>query len=278
MVETKSEDEAIRYRRMEREWQNSIGYALLDKPYDQPGSAVVFECWCDRLISELEAQPYGVLIEIGCGKGHFLERVRSASAAAPRMLVGLDLSRAVHSLPEKGLVGVQADGERLPFRDASATSVVFDGALHHCIDYAGALREAVRVLAPGGLLVLFEPVSSRFSQLMHKLLDPIVERAGEYESPIDVHYKSAFRQETVRRVLEEQGLELRESRSDFLAYPFTGCYAGSIFARNARVMRWLLAAEEWLARVPLLREFGALLAWRFTIVAVKPAARGAGEP
>ena len=40
-----------------------------------------------------------------------------------------------------------------------------------------------------------------------------------YESPIDIRYKDAFRQEVVTRVLGQLGLRVRESNSDFLAYP-----------------------------------------------------------
>ena len=90
-----------RYRRMEREWQDSVGYALLDKPYERPGSAAVFERQFDRLISLLDGAANGVVIEIGCGKGHFLERL-STSRVAPRTLVGLDLSRAVPQLAREG--------------------------------------------------------------------------------------------------------------------------------------------------------------------------------
>src|SRR5262249_36606797 len=156
-------------------------------------------------------------IEIGCGKGYFLQRARAALRLPSNKLVGLDLSRAVFSLPTSGLPGIQGDGEFLPFLDGVASYVIYDGSLHHCIDYPGALREAVRVLAPGGTLILFEPVTSWFSQLMHRVLDPIVFRqSAVYESPIDIHYKHAFRSDVIRRELERLGLSVRENRSDFL--------------------------------------------------------------
>src|SRR6185503_20227648 len=87
-------EEAEHYRRLERDWQDHVGYALLDKPYERRGSAAVFERQFDRLIELLDGPADGVVIEVGCGKGHFLQRVRT-SGAAPRTLVGLDLSRAV---------------------------------------------------------------------------------------------------------------------------------------------------------------------------------------
>ena len=266
-----SDGEAEHYRRLEREWQNDVGYALLDKPYEMPGSAAVFNRQMDRIIALLDLDEPAVVVEIGCGKGHLLRRLRDARRSAPLTLVGLDISRAVHSLPAEGLEGVQAQGEHLPFSDGCADYIIYDGSLHHCIDYSQALRDALRVLAPDGSLILFEPVSSRFSQLMHRLLDPIVfKKSVVYESPIDIHYKAYFSLDAIKRELRDHGLELRESKSDFLAYPFTGCYAGSPFARSARLLPMLIAIEDLLDKIPLLRGLVKVFAWRFTLVATKP--------
>jgi NDP-sugar pyrophosphorylase family protein/ubiquinone/menaquinone biosynthesis C-methylase UbiE len=270
-ADTGTRDEAARYRALERAWQDDVGFQLLDKPYESPGSAAVFDWQLDRLIALIDGRYAGVVVEIGCGRGHLLSRVRAVRGATPRTLVGMDLSKAVFNLPARGLDGVQGDGEFLPFRDASADCVIFDGSLHHCIDYASALREATRVLTPGGSLIIFEPVVSRFSQLVHRLLDPIIFRScSVYESPIDIRYKSAFRQEVVARVLRQQGMQVRDSRSDFLAYPFTGCYAGSLFGRSERFMRFLIALEAALATIPVLGRVARSFAWRFTIVATRP--------
>lgn len=262
-------DEAAHYRRLERAWQDEVGCALLDRAYDVPGSAAVFHRQWDRLLAGLARVPPGPMVEVGCGKGHFLRHARDCLGSA-RTLIGIDISRAVYSLPPARLLGVQADGEALPFRDGCVAGVVYDGALHHLIDYRRALREAVRVLAPGGVLVIFEPVSSRFTQLAHRLLDPLVFRAVVYESPIDIRYKANFDQVALRAVLHQLGLQWHEERSDFLAYPFTGCYASSPFARSVRGMRALMAIEEWIAALPLLGSLARVFSWRFTIVARRP--------
>jgi SAM-dependent methyltransferase len=264
--------EAEHYRKLERQWQDDVGCALLDKPYEAEGSAAVFDRQSDRLIALLDPKRVGVVIEIGCGKGHLLRRLRDRIGRANGLIVGIDISRAVHSLPGQGLAGVQADGECLPFRDGCATYVIYDGALHHLIDYSGALCEAERVLAPGGSLLIFEPVTSLFSRLVHRLLDPIVfRRSVVYESPIDIHYKSSFRQDVIRLTLVGCKLRIEERRSDFLAYPFTGCYASSAFARRKWFMRLLISIERCVESIPLLRSVANLFAWRFIIVATKEA-------
>lgn len=262
---------AEEHRRQEREWQDTVGYALLDRPHDTPGAAAVFDGQFDRIAALLRSAPAGPLIEVGCGRGHLLRRLREKTWFAGRCLVGLDLSRAVFALPGHDLAGVEGDGETLPFRDRSVAALVYDGALHHLIDYPQALREAARVLVPGGVLVLFEPVSSAFSQFVHRVLDPLVFRKTVYESPIDQLYKARFREEAIVEVLREHFHIRSHTRSDFLAYPLTGCYAGSVFGRRLALMRRVMALEDAAWKVPALRRVARALAWRFTIVAVKPA-------
>jgi ubiquinone/menaquinone biosynthesis C-methylase UbiE len=215
-----------------------------------------------------------VLIEIGCGKGHFLRRIRQISSVR-RSLVGIDVSRAIYSLPPHELMGVQADGEFLPFRSGCAQCVVYDGALHHMIDYPTALREAIRLLEPGGLLLIFEPTTSWFSQLAHRLLDPIVFRKVVYESPVDIHYKKHFHFKRIISVLRESEMEFEVHHSEFLAYPFTGCYASSFFARSERFMQALMTIEDWIEALPLVRSIARTFSWRFTVVATKSVASNA---
>lgn len=264
--------EARHYRALERAWQDDVGVELLDQPYETPGSEAVFHRTFDMVAAEIAPAPPGLLIEIGCGKGHFLQYLRAHPAGRDRRLVGLDLSRAVAALPAAGLTGVQGDGEQLPFRSGSASCVVFLGSLHHLIDYLGGVAEAVRLLAPGGYLVIHEPLNSPFTSWMHRLLDPIIFRTSvQYESPIDIRYKNDFHEHRIVAALREAGLAPRVYRSDFLSYPLTGCYAGSMFGRSAGLMRAMLRLEERIERIPGLRRVALWFAWRSTIVARRPA-------
>jgi SAM-dependent methyltransferase len=265
--ETTAPDPATveRDRREERQWQDAVGAALLDVPYRQPGSAAVFERQWERIATVLAEAPAGPIVEIGCGKGHLLAWLQRRFPA--RRWIGIDVSRAVRTLPEQQLAGVLGDGEQLPFRSGVAAAIIYDGALHHLIDYEHALEEAVRVLMPGGLVVIFEPVSSPFTRTMHRLLDPLV--AVEYESPIDQRYKHAFDEVRIRAALATGTRIAADERTDVLAYPLTGCYAGSPFARHAGLLRALLALEARVLALPLLGSLARVFAWRTFICARK---------
>ena len=262
--------EADEFRRLEREWQNQIGKDLLDVPWQQEGAREVFERQFERIAECLDLNSAGLMVEIGCGKGHLLEFLQGRRGPDGPMLVGIDVSEAAVGAREKGLLALRADGEFLPLPDESVSAFVYDGALHHLIDFEAGLRDAYRALKPGGSFVLFEPVSSPFSRLVHRILDPIVFKKVEYESPIDQHYKDFFEERRVFETLRDLGMQSTHCRTDFLAYPLTGCYAGSAFGRSPRLMKTLLAIESVARRIPVFRQLAGVVSWRFLIVATKP--------
>ncbi|HJP57264.1 MAG TPA: class I SAM-dependent methyltransferase [Gemmatimonadales bacterium] len=107
----------------------------------------------------------GRVLEVGCGRGVGLSAL--ARALRPALLVGLDVDPAL--LAEAGTrldrEGVTAQLERgdvraLPFGDASFDLVIDFGTCYHIAGASAALRQIVRVLAPGGLFVS-ETVSSQ---------------------------------------------------------------------------------------------------------------------
>jgi ubiquinone/menaquinone biosynthesis C-methylase UbiE len=96
------------------------------------------------------------MLDVGCGTG----RSRQIYASTVSEYIGLDLSLesvriAAREIPE--LSFVQGDAVRLPFADDSFDLVAFSSVLHHIPDRRGALREAGRVLRPGGAVFAFDP-------------------------------------------------------------------------------------------------------------------------
>src|SRR3954470_8825497 len=94
------------------------------------------------------------VLDVGCGEGRFCRLLAGRGAEA----VGLDpiaplldSARGQESANERYILGA---GEGLPFRDASFDIVLFYLSLIDITDYRGAIREAVRVLRPGGRVIV----------------------------------------------------------------------------------------------------------------------------
>jgi ubiquinone/menaquinone biosynthesis C-methylase UbiE len=65
---------------------------------------------------------------------------------------------------EAGVPFVRFDGRRLPVEDASVDAVLLLYVLHHAADDAALLREARRVVRPGGVVVIGEDQVETASQ------------------------------------------------------------------------------------------------------------------
>src|SRR5258706_4862504 len=139
-----------------------------DRRYDLHAYAGVREA----LLSFVGSGAVSAVLEVGCGTGHWLAEIRSATlrepdgrpeqrrgptAAAERfLLAGVEpaaamLARARDAAPAARLVRAQA--EALPWRDGTFDRVVCINALHHFTDRVSFFAEARRILKPGGALM-----------------------------------------------------------------------------------------------------------------------------
>ena len=98
--------------------------------------------------------------DIGCGEGYLtLETARWA-----RTVTGIDrsddvLERAKSLGARRGVTNVEwkkGDFARLPLRDASVDVALLSQALHHASDPERAIAEAVRIVRPGGRLLVLD--------------------------------------------------------------------------------------------------------------------------
>ncbi len=118
--------------------------------------------WLDAIGTD--AAGTGPWLDLGCGTGDLLAAADGRGVAvvgADIALRWLVVARRRPSLAHASLVCCGA--EALPLRPATFTRVFSLGMLEHAGDAAGALREARRVLAPGGVLRL--RTVNRFSLL-----------------------------------------------------------------------------------------------------------------
>lgn len=114
-----------------------------------------------ELIEEAIGDERGWILDVGagtCGEDEYL-------ATKGLKLICSDLNEVALAISQQrsarfgrdGLRYVACDGERLPFAEGQISLVIFNEALHHLPNAANGLREASRVLKPGGRIFLFEP-------------------------------------------------------------------------------------------------------------------------
>lgn len=155
------------------------------KPYS------AFESWIyDKLVgpvlasffeevrSDMEASlpPHARVLDVGCGGGHISRLLVDWKAGL--QVTGLDLSpeqieRAREAARDYGdrlsyVVGTATD---LPFEDDSFDALISIGSIKHWPDRALGLRECVRVVRPGGLLVITETDRSCHFEDMNRFID-----------------------------------------------------------------------------------------------------------
>jgi SAM-dependent methyltransferase len=201
------------------------------------------ETWIRPALDRLGDLTGRHVLDFGCGHG--MAAVVLARRGA--RVTAFDLSHGylaeAHRRARANRVSIafaQADGERLPFADASFDRIWGNAVLHHLdVDRAG--RELARVLKPGGVAVFCEPWGENplLNWARHRLSYPGKERTPD-EQPL--------RQRQIR-LLEE-------------IFPHLEMHGYQLLAMARRVLRpgRLVAGLDWwdamlLKSVPALQRF-----------------------
>jgi arsenite methyltransferase len=136
----------------------------------------------DKVISKLNFTGSESILDIGCGRGLLLLEV--AKKIPNGKAIGADLwlgnieyknspQMVLDNATIEGVSGrievVTADAQALPFNDKSFDIVMTSLMMHHISDIHKALNEMVRVLKPGGTLVIADVNSKRYAKMITAL-------------------------------------------------------------------------------------------------------------
>lgn len=116
------------------------------------------------LVELTVARPLGDLLDIGCGQGRILKLLASRAHRA----VGVDIDSNARRLAraELLLAGTpnttlrQGDMVALPFEDNEFDTIILDDVLRDAKDPIATLMEALRLLSPGGCILLLASVDA----------------------------------------------------------------------------------------------------------------------
>ncbi|QIL75329.1 class I SAM-dependent methyltransferase [Hymenobacter sp. HDW8] len=91
-----------------------------------------------------------VVVDIGCGPGNIFATLKGN----PKLLIGIDVApKSLEFAKAQGYLPLLADATNLPFQSQFADIVTLNATLHHCEDMEAILKEAARLVKPGGLLI-----------------------------------------------------------------------------------------------------------------------------
>lgn len=129
------------------------------------------------------------LVEFGCGDGFLVEQVTAAFPETEVHAIDIShtaLERARRRAPDSRLI--QSDALTTPLAAQAFDIALCSEVLEHVPDDSGLLREILRVLRPGGYLVLTTPNLFTARNLLRKLIgrEPkieIFEHLREYSYP-----------------------------------------------------------------------------------------------
>jgi SAM-dependent methyltransferase len=164
---------AEHWGRRPRDW------AELAEPSNQPLFA--------QVLDRLGVGPGTRLIDIGCGSGY----AAAIAAARGARVTGIDITPELVEIARERVPGanfVVGGMDDLPFEDESFDAAVGFNAFQFAEDAPRAVREAARVVKPGGLIAAttFAEPERNQSTALHLALEPL--RAAAPAAPAHLPY------------------------------------------------------------------------------------------
>lgn len=140
-------------------------YALHD--YNSPTDLAVSALFAGFIAVGMK--PNDVLLDVGCGP--FAELQPYAAPLKAKRYIGLEPILATPKRSYPCLVGVLA--EQIPLKDSCVDAAIFATSLDHIEDEDAAIREILRVLKPGGRILIWQGLYEPATVARQKTLEPV---------------------------------------------------------------------------------------------------------
>jgi ubiquinone/menaquinone biosynthesis C-methylase UbiE len=163
---------------------------VVRQQYDQmaPSYDRRWSTYLSKTLSFLDAwmaiSPHAVVLDIGCGTGEFERLVLNRQPN--QQIIGVDISEKMLEIARQkcqaypNVTFCTTSVSALPFSDHSFDVIVSASAFHYFDEPEAALKEARRVLRPGGILVILDWCKDylfcRVSDMILKVVDPAYQR------------------------------------------------------------------------------------------------------
>jgi ubiquinone/menaquinone biosynthesis C-methylase UbiE len=180
--------------------------------YDRYLGPVLFQPYAEDLAARLQVEEKGSVLELACGTG-ILTRVLRTRLPSSVKLTATDLNEpmfrdaAAKFGEDEAVQWLQADACSLPFGDGMFDAVVCQFGIMFVPDKALAIREAHRVLKPGGIFLfnVWDALEhNALCQLAHETISGYFDKDPPtfYQVPFGYHDE-----DEIKRVLQDAGFQ-----------------------------------------------------------------------
>ena len=111
-----------------------------------------------RKILQKRLQPDAKIADLGAGTGWLSNRLRESGYSPCSIDISADLTDGLGAA--RHFTGawprLQATFDNLPLANGTADAVIFNASFHYCANPAATIEESLRVLKPGGLLIILD--------------------------------------------------------------------------------------------------------------------------
>ncbi len=164
-----------------------------------------------ELRKQLERLHAGHLLDVATGEGEFLSFLLESFATFDSA-TGLDAKAECIALAKEKLAHykidfVQSNIRKLPFEDNYFDTVSVSNSIHHFDLPAKALSSMIRVLAPGGMLLINEMISDQLNpaQLNHYEYHNL---RAEIDMAMGNYHRRIYSSEELYKIIGEANIEI----------------------------------------------------------------------
>jgi len=204
-------------------------------------SGGVHRLWKDAVAARLNPQPGEIIIDCAGGTGDMARRFAKMARAAQERRGGPDAliniidynAEMIGAGIEKGgapeITWTVGDAQRLPLPDAYADAYVISFGIRNVTDIDAALREAQRVLKPGGRFICLEfskPTTEALAKLYDTYSFKLIPQFGEWLAKDRDAYQ--YLVESIRRFPDQPTLARMMGEAGFKNVRWTNFTGGVV--------------------------------------------------